>query len=466
MYSVYALEAATPRTSSVDSDRTAAHWKPLEPAAVPQQARQQAIEPAGALTRAIETRPGALTPADVLSLQRTVGNQAVGRLLAGHVQREETTPPWESAPQSRAPSAPGSATPTGTPAGTATRSENLPVDPQTGEAYVPYDLSAWGGASCRELSKEKALCVLGSVTGVYRGWAWAEKEGHRRLMKLSHEQPFVSFISQWLGGVPMPPLYMWNQVEELLRHVGDAIRKGKVTEAEKGLRAAKAAYEKASDRYKKFKEGNIAGAERAKQALEVAKAAGSAAASALPGGVAMQAAYGMIQETAQQVSEKHHELRTQYDVVQIVRRGSVDVALGLAGSAASGALAKQFAKLSPSAFRTFRTAGLKELNKKLAEMGSAPITRYDLLPMWQKHGVDFLASMGSKLLTEPAKITLDELYAKGKLPTKKEFLEKMAAQFWLQEGGIEAFVMWAKEKAVAGRSFRLQRSEAEPSASP
>jgi hypothetical protein len=80
--------------------------------------------------------------------------------------------------------------------------------------------------------------------------------------------------------------------------------------------------------------------------------------------------------------------------------------------------------------------------------------------------VDFLASMGSKLLTEPAKITLDELCAKGKVPTTKEFLDKMAAQFWLQEGGIEAFVMWAKQKAVGGRSFRLQRHKTGPSASP
>jgi hypothetical protein len=341
VYSVYALEAKTPPTSSADSNRAAAQRKPLEPMAVVQQSHQQAFEPAGALGRAIETRPRALSPADVLTLQRTVGNQAVGRLLAGQVQRDEATPPWASSPnQSVAEPAAGSATAAGPAAGASTRSESLPVDPQTGQPYVPYDLSAWGGASCRELTKEKALNVLGSVSGVIGGWTEAEKNGHRRLIKLSQEQPFVSFISQWLGGEPMPPLYMWNKVENLLDRVQSALKAGKVTAAEQRLSAAQAAYRECSDRYKKFKEGNIAGAERAQQALEIAKAAGSAAAAALPGGVALQAAYGMVQETAQQVSEKGHGLRTQYDVVQIIRRGSVDVALGLAGSAASGALAK------------------------------------------------------------------------------------------------------------------------------
>lgn len=427
------------KTAKPKQTQTAANERPS--------ADLQPVRPAVALERVRASKPGVVRSSDLLTLQRSIGNQAVSRLLADKVQREDA-PPWAGPNQSRAEPATGSRpAPTGT-------AENLPVDPQTGQAYVPFDLSAWGGASCKSLSKDRALNVLRSVADVLHGWVQAEKNGHRRLVKLAEENELISTIAQWLGGESMPPLTMWSGPEKQLGLVRSALSAGNVTAAEQRLFAARTAYVACNNRYVAFKQGNITGAERAKMGLEIAKAAGAAAVGTATGGagLALAATYGMGTEALQQASEQRRGLREEFNWLQIIRRGTVDVALGLAGSAASGALAKQFAKLSPSAFKTWPIGALKGINKKLADLGAKPITRLELLPLWQQKGAEFMAAMGTKLLTEPAKIVLDELCTKNKMPTKKDFLDKMAAQFWLQEGGIEAFIMWAKSAAVPAKT--------------
>ena len=61
--------AATPRAPQQIAWNSPEHERPLSPVA--------------ALQRATGSPPSALRPADILALQRTVGNRAVQRMLAG-----------------------------------------------------------------------------------------------------------------------------------------------------------------------------------------------------------------------------------------------------------------------------------------------------------------------------------------------------------------------------------------------
>src|ERR1700752_1978154 len=81
-----------------DVERSAVVQRQSKQTAPAQSQREQVVHPANVLHRAVALPPAALRPAAVLSLQRTVGNRAVQRML---IQRTEEVEPLKGHSLSR-----------------------------------------------------------------------------------------------------------------------------------------------------------------------------------------------------------------------------------------------------------------------------------------------------------------------------------------------------------------------------
>ena len=126
-------------------------------------------------------------------------------------------------------------------------------------------------------------------------------EGHRYLQEIHDDQFIVAGISDLFGGRSIPSLMIWVVPRARLQQARTTIAQGDVARATTQLQQAANETRDAERRVYEYREGTIAGAERAIFALEVVEVAGAVAATVATGGTAgvfVGAGYAGVQRLA------------------------------------------------------------------------------------------------------------------------------------------------------------------------
>lgn len=300
-------------------------------------------------------------------------------------------------------------------------------------------------------------------------------EGHRSLDELRSEQWIVGSISDFVGGVEMPPVGMWRwplHHLELAEAYLDGVEElrdatGILDRTIEELSMAEDKYVECRRKYEEYRKGSTEGTESAITALRVTAAVGSVAGAiavgTLTGGAATAAgfstlgeagavalaggAYTALEDFAVQTSEWANGLRSEIDWYKIWRKGSGNVVAGLAGKLVSGALAKQLSKLCGSHLRNISDRELDEINQILKATGTK-MTRESWMTVSQQYIIAFFSDMAATAAVEvPIQLTLDEIMKKDKLPSEEEFLKKLNTQFWMSQASTKAFASYVALKS-------------------
>ena len=319
------------------------------------------------------------------------------------------------------------------------------------------------GDKYENLTIEQVDFVVRDIAKRLRNWSEAERDAHDYLKKLHDDNPWVAGFANFIGRVSMPPIERWSgprgplsnlKVVESLLDAGEPILAADI------VVAAEIGYHDCHDRLYEYRRGTIKGAERSLTGLKVTVVAGQIAATVATGGAAAKfvllakagaiglggGAYAAYKELVTQSSEQVLGLRGEFDWKAIWRVSADEAIAYFVGGLVGGALANKFYKWCSNYIKALAPID-KEINailRELRQLGVKGVPQYltktDLIPLWQKYGIEYLSAMGSKALKEPAKIVLEDLRAKGEFPTVDELVEKVGLQFWATRATIETFI--------------------------
>lgn len=332
--------------------------------------------------------------------------------------------------------------------------------PPTGEAEKTYKISLWG-KEYTNLTKTQALSVLRDVYHTIHNWTEAEREGHQYLKTIRDDQWIVGWFADRIGGVEMPPLWMWNEPLIFLDAALSTLNGGLVESTESNLIKAEGAYRECHAKYYEYRGGTIKGAERAVTGLKVVAAAGAVAAGVATGGAATAAlgtaattaggilttsavagvtagGYGAIQETATQTGEMMAGTREmgKFDWEAVLARGTKDAVSGLVGGIVGGSLAKVFTQcMGPYISKAVTDA-------ELAELG---IARDEFLTWGQKLMAEFLGDVGSTPVTTAVTVVVDKVALGGPTPKNAEEFASNVAEEAAKAGVAKLAVEFLKK---------------------
>ncbi len=191
------------------------------------------------------------------------------------------------------------------------------------------------------------------------------EEGHRALVEVRSDQYAVGAVSDFLGGVSLPPFSIWEAPLAELRLAEPALAAGDIAVAARHLQAAaKAAYQ-CNRQVTSYREGTIAGAERSVVGLEVVEVASATAVTVATGGatgVLVGAGYAGAQRLAGEASGVHLGLRDRIDWAGVAFDTLFAAVAGRYGGRLGGAIARRLggriAAQVASNLITGRAAGL------------------------------------------------------------------------------------------------------------
>jgi hypothetical protein len=168
----------------------------------------------------------------------------------------------------------------------------------------------------RALTPAAALAVLTGFANRIDIHIAGAYEGHRYLHQIHQDQWIVAGISDILGGRSIPSLEIWSWPRMLLRSARASIARGAIPEAARELQLAAQVTRAAERRVYEYREGTIAGAERAVFGLEVVQVASTAIVTAGTGGTAgvlLGAGLAGTQRLAGEATAVHLGLKQEID---------------------------------------------------------------------------------------------------------------------------------------------------------
>lgn len=207
--------------------------------------------------------------------------------------------------------------------------------------YPPSQTESFQG-----LTRAEALKQLHHFANVVDAHLEGGLAGHKYLKEIHDDQYIVAGISDFFGGRSIPSLAIWEAPRIYLNLAQALIKHGDVTAATTILQ--RAAFEtRAADRLVyEYREGTIAGAERAVMGLQVVEVASSAVITVGTGGTAgvlIGAGYAGAQRLAGEISAVHYGLQQSIDWGGVAFDTAFALIAGKFGGQLGGALAKGLA---------------------------------------------------------------------------------------------------------------------------
>lgn len=337
--------------------------------------RRRPASPVSGMARADIVTRSKLARRDPLEeLTDRLGNQAIERLLRG-----------DRPPRSSTGGRPGA--------------DGRTVGSSPAEPRVDLDI---GGKLLRGISVRQAADKLRERCTYMEWQIRRERAHHLHLRKLAADQWFVSWVSRVAGGVELPALEIWRGPQHMLERARSKLRETAfgpprlrvrgISDAVTDLKAAEGLYNRAVGAVEVYQHGSVRGASQATTGLRVVAAGGAVAAAVASGGTAAgvmgpgatllgttawtaagAGAYGVTQQTAENVSGLAHGTRKDLGLGQILRRGAVDAAVTFAGGAAGGGLARLLASRAKVVPPQFMTLGQQLFFDTLGGLGAAPL---------------------------------------------------------------------------------------------
>jgi hypothetical protein len=166
------------------------------------------------------------------------------------------------------------------------------------------------------LTLVEAQVVLHRFADRIHGHIEGGYEGHRALSRIREEQYIVGSISDFLGGVSMPPLSMWEEPRRQVRQARAVVERGDIVTAARVLQRAAFDTRRAARRVYEYREGTIGGAEVAVTGLEAVQVASAAVVTVGTGGTAgvvVGAGYVGAQRLAGEATSVHIGLQDRID---------------------------------------------------------------------------------------------------------------------------------------------------------
>ncbi|MBX3155580.1 MAG: DUF4157 domain-containing protein [Deltaproteobacteria bacterium] len=298
------------------------------------------------------------------------------------------------------------------------------------------------------LAHDEARRVLVRFSGRIHASIEGGMEGHRALVELDRDQWIVSGVSKVLGGRRLPAMSIWAPAQVLLAMGRTQLDTGDLAGAMRVLGEAAKQASAANRAVYEYREGTIAGAERAVVGLEVLKVAGSVAASIAwgPGGGAL---YAGAQRLAGETSSVALGLQSSIDWGGV----AFDTLLSLGLGKLFGNLgAKLASKVAPRLVAVLVQKLGGKISEKLAETVVV-------------QGLSFVRSMLAGRLSATATAVARELFdgLRGRTQlTVDGFLERLAEAWSLNAILFDAIV----HVASAGLHGRMQRAHEESAPPP
>lgn len=327
--------------------------------------------------------------------------------------------------------------------------------PETPQAAQVYTLTI-GDVVLQNASEVDARTALRRFYNRILARVAGDKEGHAYMDEIRKKQYIVGFFADRLGGVSMPPLTMWQDVENALTRAEKTVKKDSndsIQSAVDQLVVAQALAQTAHDRFVMYRDGTITGADRSITVLKVTAAAGAVAATVATGGAAAGAgagllgtsaavglvggAYGATQESASQLGEMTAGMRKNFDLKPILQRGATDAVTNFVGAFVGGALSKYAAKMFGSYLSKIGDEALVELGEQLGMKG--PLPRDFFLTRGQRFIADFLGGIGASPLTTAVKVVTEKIVGKEEIPDGPKFVE-MVIEEMIQGGAMQIFL--------------------------
>jgi len=302
------------------------------------------------------------------------------------------------------------------------------------------------------LEKKKAISGLRSSIWLIRARSKSGKESHKQFMKETHT--WVGVISDIVAGVVPPSPAIWDLSEIWLKAAEEALANGNLPLAVKNVKRAEKRYNEAQEKWYKYRQATIGGAEVTVKGLEITRDVSFAVAGAIGGAVlapvgasmivsggvsaGVGAGFKAVEEAATQLSEIGYGLRKEFDFGKMFKEMGMSAVTGFAGSLTGGALKEKF---FPKVIQGISGDILREVSEATGEK----ITAEMFQTTGQRLLRDFMAGAGSNALNEAIKAVLSKMET-GKKLTPEQFANEVAYQFTTGEGAGQ-FVEWVKQFA-------------------
>jgi len=298
------------------------------------------------------------------------------------------------------------------------------------------------------LERKKAISGLRSSIWLIRARSQSGKQSHQRFMKETHN--WVGVISDIVAGVVPPTPAIWDLAEIWLKAAEDALANGNLPLTVKNIKRAEKRYNEACEKWYKYRQATIGGAEATVKGLEITRDVSFTVAGAIGGAVfapvgaslivssgvsaGVGAGFKAIEEAATQLSEMGYDLRQKFDYGKMFKEMGMSAVTGFAGSLTGGALKEKF---FPKVIQGVSDDILREVSEATGEK----ITAEMFQTTGQRLLRDFIAGAGSNTLNEAIKAVINKM--EGKKLTPEQFANEVAYQFTTSEGASQ-FVEWVK----------------------
>ncbi len=215
----------------------------------------------------------------------------------------------------------------------------------------------------------------------------SRRSHHRWFHYAKEEQPVIYFIAGLAAWAWIPPLKIWSGAAKAIDTAEKSLKNGDLEGAKYYIEKFYQEYNTAEDRWKKYREKNIAGAERGQKIVEVVNdVAFEAAADCihyLSGGTmprnGLKAALAFVNQGIQHLSGRAYGMEQDYNLQTYLARSQKDAAAALLGSIMGDALTKPFKAASKAYFSGYlfkkdemikELARYPHLSNRLAEMSN------------------------------------------------------------------------------------------------